>query len=227
MGRKIDAFTLIELLVVVAIIAVLIAILLPALQSARDEGHKIICLSHMRQLGMGVRYYADDYNGNFPYPRDGETKWFNAVNVYLKNRNLFQCPSRKGRGEELLKVPPSGYPNWSLNVGFNHWFLYDYTQYPFNLYLNFWKKGFRDIARPDETMLIADGDYWLLNEDWSGLYVGNLTDGQRHAKGKGYGLNQLFADLHSETATDFIPTRWDPHGYTYWWGMDYEHEQYK
>lgn len=57
------AFTLIELLVVIAVIALLIAILLPALKGARDSAKAVICLSNMRQIGVGLVSYAGDFKG--------------------------------------------------------------------------------------------------------------------------------------------------------------------
>jgi len=62
-----QAFTLIELLVVMAIIALLAALLLPALASARDKGRKAACLSNLRQLGIAVLNYASDNDGKIPY----------------------------------------------------------------------------------------------------------------------------------------------------------------
>ncbi len=61
-------FTLIELLVVVAIIAVLVAVLLPALQSARESARQVVCATRLRQIGMGIRYYAEDNNDSLPGP---------------------------------------------------------------------------------------------------------------------------------------------------------------
>lgn len=63
-------FTLIELLVVIAIIAVLAAMLLPALQQAREKGRQIVCTSNLRQIGMGASMYADVYNNWFPLASD-------------------------------------------------------------------------------------------------------------------------------------------------------------
>jgi prepilin-type N-terminal cleavage/methylation domain-containing protein len=63
-GRS--AFTLVELLVVIGIIAVLIALLLPTLASARDQARTMLCESNLRQLGLGFNMYANDNKGNYP-----------------------------------------------------------------------------------------------------------------------------------------------------------------
>ena len=64
---KKTGFTLIELLVVIAIIAILAALLLPALASAKESGRSAKCLSNMRQVGLGIYMYKDDYDDHLPF----------------------------------------------------------------------------------------------------------------------------------------------------------------
>lgn len=65
--RERDGFTLVELLVVIAIIAILAAMLLPALAATRDKSHRAACLSNLRQAGIAMITYTHDHRGLIPY----------------------------------------------------------------------------------------------------------------------------------------------------------------
>lgn len=128
--RRVRAFTLIELLVVVAIIALLIAILLPSLRNARETGRAIVCGTNMRTISMSQQMYLNDFSGVYPYgiPKPvsivdhpqytgwgpggargygvpPQQQYWNLH--YLRDKTIWVCPSDE---------TPENYAWWDYNV---------------------------------------------------------------------------------------------------------------
>ena len=95
-NRKFSGFTLIELLVVIAIIAILAAILFPVFARARENARRSSCQSNLKQIGLGMMQYVQDYDGFYPYVRILSTpkrNWGQSIHPYIKSTQLFRCPS--------------------------------------------------------------------------------------------------------------------------------------
>ncbi len=96
------AFTLIELLVVISIIAILAALLLPSVATARESAYRLQCASRHRQLGIGVMAYAGDWNDRLISPWNASAEpssWGGRISALLQlgSPSLWQCPSNRSR----------------------------------------------------------------------------------------------------------------------------------
>ncbi|MFH1883567.1 MAG: type II secretion system protein [Planctomycetota bacterium] len=103
--HKRKGFTLIELLVVIAIIALLMAILMPALQRVKKQARGIICKANLKEYGLGARMYLDDNDGGFPYSFTWLCKDFGFVGCgwHDASKNLVDNPDRAGELWPYLK----------------------------------------------------------------------------------------------------------------------------
>jgi prepilin-type N-terminal cleavage/methylation domain-containing protein/prepilin-type processing-associated H-X9-DG protein len=95
-------FTLIELLVVIAIIAILAAILFPVFAQARDKARQTACISNMKQVGLGLTLYAQDYDETLPVANDqvenfalpaARPNFLGSLIPYIKSKPIFACPA--------------------------------------------------------------------------------------------------------------------------------------
>jgi prepilin-type N-terminal cleavage/methylation domain-containing protein len=117
--RRAPGFTLIELLVVIAIIAILAAILFPVFAQAREKARATTCLSNVKQIGLSMAMYMQDYDNTYPSQKgDGmktlaaggkEGTYYDALIPYEKNQQIWIDPSGVANGGAKLQVPAMTY----------------------------------------------------------------------------------------------------------------------
>jgi prepilin-type N-terminal cleavage/methylation domain-containing protein/prepilin-type processing-associated H-X9-DG protein len=200
-NRKSNGFTLVELLVVIGVIALLIAMLLPALNKARYAAANVNCTANLRQIGTALLMYTNDSKGYMPPGNYENSYWHWRLLKYVKKgqqlvrefQPVFSCPLQEHSDRDSYQIYADN--NWT-EYGYNmHFGYFDGTNYQNPKYVKV-----TQIKRPTLCPIVSDSQYngnagptMICGFHGSGL---NGIDGLKRHKGN---INYLAIDGHVET----------------------------
>ena len=189
------AFALVELLVVIAIIAMVAAVLVPALRRAKESSRSIACFNNLRQLGLAASIYAEGHDTRFPsfrkwlYSRAGDLTT-GQLYPYLNSRLVYLCPTDK---VELATQSGPSQPRPRTGAFGNRSHFRDYS-YAMNCGICHDPK-ISSFLEPSKTMLYMEGD--LAPMDYSGQVGPSRAERSLALRHNEQG-HLLMADLHIE-----------------------------
>ncbi len=225
--RRRAAFTLIELLVVIAIIAILMGILLPALNTVRKQARAVACRANLGQLGLTAHLYAADWDNKVPRDERFENGkvglyWFEVFMPYLGEKQdlaqnyyevkIYNCPSYPDKEQTVDYIMNAW--DWTVPLGGNKAAqeqhgptkLDKFPRKATTIYMTDYATY--DPVDARDVQIITKDDNWSTMPDkirWMDIYQENhlpsSTNGQRRvAKDRHRGkINVVFVDGHSET----------------------------
>lgn len=207
------AFTLIELLVVISIISLLVALLLPALSSARSAAMTVQCLSIEKQFGLAFQMYADEYDGELP-AYNGPPLWIanphfedklsgDVIND-IPGRTWLRCPAAEGGPMATGVATMVGEDTYGVNY---------YNVFGVGGHSNPDRRDSRNLNRmadKAEIFLLTDslGDAFIL-DDTVAIDIYNELYGPSYRHPNDVAVNFIFADLHAQTIDfNYALTNW-------------------
>ena len=224
MSQRKRAFTLIELLVVIAIIAILAAILFPVFAQAREKARQTSCTSNMKQIGLALRMYTQDYDEtyfasgmlptmpataadgqNIVRMMGGGTSYF--LQPYVKNQQIFTCPS--DAGDNYWGRSSTGCP-WSKETWWGHPTSYHYRHCFDAADNNNVRQGLKDakLGKPSELIVLFEAA--AFHKEKLPLYGGVHPTGTPVRPPDGRQLVCAFADGHSKVyRLNYADPAWD------------------
>jgi prepilin-type N-terminal cleavage/methylation domain-containing protein/prepilin-type processing-associated H-X9-DG protein len=175
-----QAFTLIELLVVIAIIAILAAMILPALARAKETARRTDCLGHLKQIELALKMYADDNRNYYPTRNDNGPRWPQALREYYRDTNVLVCSTDLARGTPANNGATD--PKYTADDATRSYIMNGWDDFFGNMNANSMKDS--DIRNVAETVVFGEKrqsapDFWmdLFETDTTG---NNLEDKVQH-----------------------------------------------
>ena len=195
--RSTHGFTLVEMLVVIGIIAILASLMMPSLARAKGKANQIKCLNNMRQLGLALTLYAEDYSGEFPPRRIPPNAWPHKLKPYFVAWPILVCPSDRFGVRGFFANEQN--PNRSFLInGFNDFFKMTLTPADYQKHRQWrWPHGMKesDIPKSSETIVFGEkrtGSFHV-HMDIDQGQRGNDFEEINHRR-HGSGSNFAFAD---------------------------------
>ncbi len=213
-NRK-SAFTLIELLVVIAIIAILAAILFPVFAQAREKARAISCLSNMKQLGLSIYMYVQDYDETYPECVDQSVTmssvpysyllWSHRVYPYVKNGQVWKCPSNS-KGTDSFAYGPGAVPDGVAKAYAGVPTFKQVYSANMQIMVPWWAPIYNGISVPTLATVMQPTDKIMISETilatetaapWSSLNDWTYSTYLGHMRR----MNAIFADTHAHSVT--------------------------